>query len=919
MTRKTVILLSLILMIFNIQAPYAGARQRIVSIPDRLYINEIDIYGLNLLDKKYFLYIFGIRHGEVSTEQIDTGIKRVFRTGLFENITVEFYPSLTEGKEKRNNLKTGTLRIIVKEHPFINRIHIKGNNHLKDDLILKNIPFKEGDILRTDRIKAAEKDLKDLYRRKGFPDAEIKIEVIELMRPDRFDININIKEGNPLIVREIRITGYTSWIKTEMETEPDDIYDMDRIKEDIERIRHYLYKKGFFNPRVGPVNFDNGKLTIHINPGRKLILDFYGNHEFSSEELEEIISLKDTEINTDTIAEASERIVKSYHKRGYVYALVSPVIKKTDDSIHVRFYINEGRRFFVKDILFEGNTLPAERLKEMLSIKEDAPFNPDLLDNYRDGIIAFYRALGYLDVKVTDMSYHEKDNAIVLKIRISEGHQSRIKGIEILGNSLLSSQELLDILSVKEGSPFNELILFDIKRKIINAYHERGYLDTAVNLSVNRKKYGVYIKVEIKEGPPYYFGKTIIRGNRQTSLKVIQRQLNYREGDPLNTKLLPQLSRKLYQMGLFRDVKITILSPYEHIAPVESPRGVKNKRDILIKLAERKQGLFEFGIGYGEYEGLRGFIDIRYNNLWGMNRSAGLRWEMSNLRSRFLLTYNEPYFLDRDLKLSSVIQYSERKEKNIDTGDVRYRVRRYSANVSVGKKLTDRIKLNLTYGYALVKTFDVEPGIVLSKEDRGTLGISSLMPGVIYDSRDNPFNPRSGILAGGSLKLASHLLFGETDFVKFNLHFSIYHALLKRTVLAFSLRGGLAESFKDTRDLPLVERYFLGGRNTVRGFPQDGLGPKSPDGTPTGGNAYVALNLELRTDVGRGFSVVTFIDSGNVWPRLSDIDGSLRVSAGVGLRYNTPVGPIRIDYGHKLDRREGESAGEIHFSIGHAF
>jgi outer membrane protein insertion porin family len=130
----------------------------------------------------------------------------------------------------------------------------------------------------------------------------------------------------------------------------------------------------------------------------------------------------------------------------------------------------------------------------------------------------------------------------------------------------------------------------------------------------------------------------------------------------------------------------------------------------------------------------------------------------------------------------------------------------------------------------------------------------------------------------------------------------------------------MAQGFDKTTELPLVERFFLGGRTTVRGYEQDTLGPKGVNGSPTGGNAFVLTNLELRADVAKGFGIVTFLDGGNVWGRTGDIKFSeIKYTVGAGIRYNTPVGPLRIDYGHKLDKEKGESSGEVHFSIGHAF
>src|SRR5208283_4160514 len=147
-----------------------------------------------------------------------------------------------------------------------------------------------------------------------------------------------------------------------------------------------------------------------------------------------------------------------------------------------------------------------------------------------------------------------------------------------------------------------------------------------------------------------------------------------------------------------------------------------------------------------------------------------------------------------------------------------------------------------------------------------------------------------------------------------------YQRLSRRLVLAISLRGGAAQGYGDTSELPLVERFFLGGRTTVRGYDQDTLGPKGVNSTPLGGNAFVMGNFEFRTDVGHGFGVVNFVDTGNVWEKIQDINiAQLRFTTGLGLRYKTPVGPLSIDYGVKLSREKGESLGALHFSIGHAF
>jgi outer membrane protein insertion porin family len=262
----------------------------------------------------------------------------------------------------------------------------------------------------------------------------------------------------------------------------------------------------------------------------------------------------------------------------------------------------------------------------------------------------------------------------------------------------------------------------------------------------------------------------------------------------------------------------------------------------------------------------------------------------------------------------------DRKEINIDTGDVKYRVERYTAGVGVERKLSEKVTFDLLYEYSFTDTTDVIPDIILSREDTGTLGISSITPSITYDSRDDPFDPKSGVFAGVSIKTATVVLLSETDFFKLVAFGSTFKELSRRVVFAASMRGGVAQGMRDTTDLPLIERFFLGGRSTVRGFEQDDLGPKGDQGTPIGGNVFLLGNLEFRFSISKGWRFVTFFDTGAVWLDKVDVDLSeMRYTAGVGLQYNTPVGPIRLDYGRKLDRRAGESTGEFHFSIGHAF
>jgi outer membrane protein insertion porin family len=302
-----------------------------------------------------------------------------------------------------------------------------------------------------------------------------------------------------------------------------------------------------------------------------------------------------------------------------------------------------------------------------------------------------------------------------------------------------------------------------------------------------------------------------------------------------------------------------------------------------------------------------------------MNRQVSLRIGYNALEKLYALNYLDPWFLERPVQLKGTLFYSERDEKNIDTKVIMYRYRRQGLSLGLEKQYSSTIRGEVYYEFVLADTKDVQPDIILTDQDTGRLVISSIRPGITYDTRDNPFNPRNGVLAGLTMKVASAALLSETNFAKLVFNGSIYHELSKHFVFAAALRSGIGRSWGSSEILPLAERFFLGGRTTVRGYAQDTLGPRGSAGNPTGGNAFIDTNLELRTSLGKGIGLVTFLDSGNVWQKAGDIDLSLKHAVGVGVRYDTPVGPLRVDYGYKLKKEEGLSRSEVFFSIGQAF
>lgn len=862
-------------------------------------IRDVEVDGLYSIKKDELLYLLHISKGEeLNPDKITVGIKRAFLKGIFDDISVYYEVD-------------GRLKIDVKERDIVETISIEGNRYLPDRIIRKYIAtlhFNEGQIMRYDLLDKLREHLIKSISEKGFLDCKVEINIINTGKPYRVKLVIRVDEGEPLRIKRLIIIGDESARKL-IGLEEGDVLDKEELLKGFERIKRYYKKEGRTNFVIGPYTFSEGELSIHINPGKKLNISFYGNETISSKTLMKELSFVEFENFRDEMLEEAVSNLKSlYHKKGFLNPQIAPLISEDGENINLSFYIFEGKKVKIKSIKFSGITLSEKNLREIMTTKEGEFLNPEALSYDRDIIQEFYNALGYLKAEVDEpVSKIEGSEAEIL-INIKEGSQTIIEDISIEGNRVLSEQSIMSaIMPLRKGSPYNEVDISDARYRVLDLCSSLGLLDADITVKREFAEGGVRITFIIKEGEPTYFGKTIIKGNKKTHNIVIERELLHAENKPFDYSLLTKERQKLYKLGLFTEVDIDPLDRYD------------SKRDIIMSLKEGNAGAVEFGIGYGDYEKYRGFIDVSYRNLFGMNRQGSLRIELSSLEERVILNYYEPWFLGRPLPFRLLALREDRKEKNIDTGEIRYRLTRHTLTGGVERNLTDFLKGELYYEFSVVKTFDVKPDVILSREDTGTLAISAIRPGLIYDTRNNPFDPRSGVLAGLTIKAASGLLLSETDFIKVMMNASFYKEVTRRSILALSLRAGIAQGFGSTRDLPLVERFFVGGRNTVRGYEQDMLGPKGADGTPTGGNAFLVTNLELRNYIGKGFSVVAFVDGGNVWHKLNDMNLSLKYTAGIGLRYNTPVGPLRIDYGHKLMKERGESTGEVHFSIGHAF
>jgi len=421
----------------------------------------------------------------------------------------------------------------------------------------------------------------------------------------------------------------------------------------------------------------------------------------------------------------------------------------------------------------------------------------------------------------------------------------------------------------------------------------------------------VDVRYRITEDLPVTIGRIILRGNKSTKDYVIMRELLVKPGDAYDYAAILSSQQQIYHLGYFRVAKFEPLRSGEK----------EYVKDMLFIVEERPAGAMEYTVGYGDLDRLRGSVEVYHRNLWGTARYSSLRFEESAILKRAIFNFQEPWLLGRKLEGKFSLVWSDSEKLNSDTRELYYKTRKTTASFGI-EKTFGNLTPSLTYMFENVRNYDVLSAAEVTAEDSGRVLVSSLSPALIWDLRDDVFNPRRGALYGIVLKEALRELFSEADFSKLTIQGS-WFLPIRTSVLALSARVGVAWPFRDTTVVPLHERFYVGGSTTVRGYTQDSIGPSAPDANgdaiPQGGQSMGVFNIELRLNPGEGLGFVLFTDAGNVWPKQSIDLADVRSSYGAGIRYGTPIGPLRIDYGQKIHRLSGESAGEFHFNIGNTF
>ena len=584
----------------------------------------------------------------------------------------------------------------------------------------------------------------------------------------------------------------------------------------------------------------------------------------------------------------------------------------------------EERTRQVKSIKFEGvHAFPVSELKKILTTKEKrfrwftkAPLNDEQLNEDLDRIEKFYRSRGFYHAKVVSHQVVALggDN-VEVRIQIEEGPPMMVSSVSLRveGESTGSwHDELLGLLPLRSGVRFAIPTYQDVEKVVLNHLADWGYPKAHVDLkaTLNKNTNLAVVSVEVEKGPVCFVGSVRVEGNESIADDVILRELTFKSGERFNGTKIQESQQRLFGLDLFQFVELTI----------ESMDGDSTTLPVRILVREAKKQTVRVGAGYGTEDNFRGQVQYEVRDFMGDGRRLQVNTKASSLTQFLEGKLLQPYLFGprTSLTLSGGVYHEDQES---------FENRKILLSPVLNYKWDNKLTSYVGYNLEANRLLDVDLQAVSQSstdQENEEFFVSSLIEGTSWDRVDDLLNPKKGVRLIENIEWASSGFGSEVDFIKLTLEGRGYVPLEKYGVLAARLKWGGIQQLENTSDIPIFKRFFSGGSESVRGYPYQRLGLLDDEGNPEGGLSLVEGSVEYRFPIREPFEGVTFVDFGNVFEDSFDLAfDDLRYTAGVGLRYLTPVGPIRFDVGYQLNPSDREvkflNPYEFHFSIGQAF
>ncbi len=878
--------------------------------------------NIPLKDIDNFLYLKKGR--KFSMPYLKATLRTLYNTGYFSNISV-----LAKICKKQ--------KFIYLTFVFFPKVYIGGVNvyglegtEISPKDILESIPLKKGSRFSRYYETISINNVRKIMLSEGYPNADIKMSSYVLRNSKKYIVNINIIHNKPVLISKIFVKLKSYYPRKRvgalikgLVSKP---LSMDNLQKFKEKIWNIYSDKGYLNviiqgPKITYISKRKAIVIFNVHPGYRISFHFIGTAPLKPIFIEDSLFDKKNVLifNKETFI-AFKRILKNFFKKkGYYFVKVflKERVNKIDGTLDVYYDVRKGHTVKIKRVVIEGYKPFIEKtIRSLMQTSVTSIFNREYFFEKRllndiNNIKNYYNDEGYLSPIIKyDLKFSGDKRSVTIILHIIKGVRTTVKRVYVNGlpHKLKSYKKTVDYFLKMQNSPLYIIKAENGKNMLATRLADSGFVFSKVKLDIkhlNNKKY-VNLYYYIRSGPRVRIKNILIIGNTITKTYYIRSLLLFKKGQIYNQKKIIQTQNRLYGSGIFNYVGIK----------VENPQDEEPYKNIILKVKDAKPVNFSFGAGYGTYVRYKGFMQVENNNLFGIGQSLSMRLSKSAVYTDLLLNYYDPAIYNyRGFAFDA---------KGLDTNitTINYRLHKEGGSFSIIRRFSAHLKGLLSYGIFYNYLSGLNPGAQITPTDSGFSRISSISSSIIYNTKNNIFNPTSGNLTTLKFIYSTFSIDSQINFFKIFFHTEGYIPFIYNTVFLYSLRFGYIKPLPPTTQVPINERFFLGGRTTVRGFPQDSIGlvDLNPHNYPIGGDVMENYNLQLDIPIHKNFNLFIFQDGGNVFLNSRDIRPfALYKSAGAGIMYLSPIGQISFSYGFILNRKPYWPAGGVNFTVGTSF
>lgn len=815
-------------------------------------------------------------------------------------------------------------------------VRFTGDLPLRRSELRRSLSVREGDAIDERVAEAQAARVQQALSDQGYLLSEVEGTVEPIGEGTRATLQLRVTAHSRTRMADLRLEGPheldPGTIRQTLGLTPGQPYEPAGLEAGLESLaalyvdRHYFFHRVEVLEQALDLNANTMSLAVAIDAGPRVDLSIRGL-DVAESRLRELLTIFEFGSVADwSLKESRHQLVRYLQDRGHWRPLVSYSRQRDEQgrntTVQIRALPGEKRSLSrvqfeilpIEGAAMEGPAIDGDTLRELIRTGDrgllgGARFRTEYwLEDQRAVETAFHRQ-GFRRARVVEAPVELIDGDLVARMVIDQGPRTLLADVELAIESGGEPTPGIALplwsrgLEQRSGGPYDpgatRRDADRLRALMANAGYPRGVVESETLTGDD----GIRVHHRLMPGERTRVTRVVIVGNEATDDEVIARELGFIVGSPFSFADVLETQSRLYRLGIFDEVDIE----------TTQPDPVSSDREVVVRVHEAPPKFVSFGIGYDTEERLRGLVAVGHNNIGGRNQQVQLSTRLSTREQRVRALFREPWFLGRRIEATTGLFYSSEIEPSFD-------VQRYGGAFQLLLQQNRAFSHLWRLTFRDVKTFDIQidPDLV-DREDQSTR-VGSLGYTILRDTRTDPIDPRDGSYNTFDIDVASRWLGSNTDFLTLFGRSFWYRSLGRGVVLALAGRAGVKIPYRDTTNVPLPERFFAGGSTSLRGFRFDSAGPIDSQGNPLGGEVLLVGNIELRVPVRASLGAVLFADIGNVFAKPDTVAmAQVRESLGFGLRYETPVGPLRVDLARLMDRREGEDRYQVFFSVGHTF